>query len=100
MTGWRIREDVAWVDRGGRIAALPLSPEGGDPPFLLDGTAAAIWDVLAAASEPAQGATVERIAADVAAAYGLGTDLLLDDLPAFIAELEALGLIERLSSPR
>jgi energy-coupling factor transporter ATP-binding protein EcfA2 len=85
------REDVAWVDSGDRIVALPLSP-GPDQqlaqPAALTGSAALIWEWL---EEPV---TLTQLTAR--ATEAAGTDAapeVAGQVEAFVAELTASRLV-------
>lgn len=83
---WTIREDVAWTGALGRYVLLPLG--GPDEPTALEGSAALIWQALAAG--PASTADVTARVAELA---GVDADLVRPDVEAFLADLEGLGVL-------
>ncbi|WP_426323627.1 PqqD family protein [Microbacterium sp. E-13] len=86
---WRIREDVSWTSQTGRIVALELSNAGASP-VILDGSAAAIWQILndlGSAAEP-------TISQEVIARFHANRKDVERPLADFLARLEAARLIE------
>lgn len=86
------REDVAWVDSGDRIIALPLSPDADQQlaqPAALTGSAALIWEWLA---EPV---TLTQLVARATEAAGADAAAeVAGQVEAFVAELTASRLVE------
>ncbi|WES62888.1 hypothetical protein P0L94_10495 [Microbacter sp. GSS18] len=86
----RRREDVAWVDREDRVYALALGDLASQPRLLAD-TAAVIWDWL---EEPT---TLTQLAARATAESGVIDPQVAVDVEAYVAELIATQLVERLA---
>jgi energy-coupling factor transporter ATP-binding protein EcfA2 len=88
------RDDVAWVDSGDRIVALPLSPDPDQQlaqPAALTGSAALIWEWL---NEPV---TLTQLIARATEAAGVDASAeVAGQVEAFIAELTQSRLIEEL----
>jgi hypothetical protein len=86
------REDVAWVDSGDRIVALPLSPDADQQlaqPAALTGSAALIWEWL---EEPV---TVTQLTARATDAAGMDAAAeVAGQVEAFVAQLTASRLVE------
>lgn len=87
MTGRRVPPNIAWTSDDGPqgvrvfVASLPTGPIA-----VLDGTAALVWQELAAAPD---GPVVER----VAGATGQPVDLIRADVEAFLEDLTARGML-------
>ena len=85
------RDDVAWVDSGDRIVALPLSPDDGRQlaqPAALTGSAALIWEWL---EEPV---TLTQLAARATEAAGAdAAPEVAGQVEAFIAQLTQSRLV-------
>lgn len=81
---WAIAPDVAWVD-GDHLLVLDVSAPYDRMPWLLDGPAAAIWELVAA------GRTLAQIVTEDLA------DVADPDMPgqvaAFVADLRTRGLV-------
>ena len=85
-TRWRRRVDV--LQR--RVAdTWVLLAVDGDEPLLLEGTGAAVWELL---EEPRELSTLVEAFAD---ATDGSPDTIRDDLTTFLTDLEASGLVER-----
>ncbi|NQX35527.1 PqqD family protein [Herbiconiux sp. VKM Ac-2851] len=93
MTTYRIGPDVAWHrsddDAAERIAVLDLA-EIGAVPFVLEGSAAAIW--IAVDEHGSEGA--DGVLTAVAERFGLEPAEVGGDVRAFLAELVERRLIE------
>lgn len=83
MTTYRWPGDIAHLVDTDRVI-LALLPDG--PPKALAGSGAAIW--LAA-----DGATVDRIAAELGEAYGVDPAQLRDEVERFCTELVGYGFL-------
>jgi energy-coupling factor transporter ATP-binding protein EcfA2 len=85
------REDVAWVDSGDRVVALPLSPDADEQlaqPAALSGSAALIWEWL---EEPV---TLTQLAARATDAAGQdAAPEVAGQVEAFIAQLTRSRLV-------
>ncbi|WP_425307935.1 PqqD family peptide modification chaperone [Ammonicoccus fulvus] len=85
----QIRADVAWMGGDGRFVALTLSaPES--LPLLLADSAALVWQVLTDGPQDES-----DIVARVAAAAGVETEVVAEDVAAFLRQLERLALVAR-----
>lgn len=86
------REDVAWVDSGDRIVALPLSPDADEKlaqPAALAGSAALIWEWL---ERPV---TLTQLAGRATEAAGVdAAPEVAGQVEAFIAQLTQSRLVE------
>ena len=86
------REDVAWVDSGDRIVALPLSPDADEQlaqPAALTGSAALIWEWL---EEPV---TMTQLVARATEAAGMDAAAeVTGQVEAFVAQLTEARLVE------
>ena len=86
------REDVAWVDSGDRIVALPLSPDADEQlaqPAALTGSAALIWEWL---EEPV---TMTQLVARATEAAGMDAAAeVAGQVEAFVAQLTEARLVE------
>lgn len=87
--GWSIRDDVAWTGEGDRFVALSLSDEK-CLPRALEGSAALVWQALADGGGPA-----DQVVSRVAEAAGADEEIVAGDVAAFLATLEAQGLISK-----
>lgn len=86
---WQVRADVAWTGNGQRVVALALAtPER--QPVVLEGPAALIWEAV---SEGAAGEA--EMVARVAELAGVAPDVVVDDVAAFLRELEGAALASR-----
>lgn len=111
MTTYRIGPDVAWHssdDEGaggsaggasagaaaGRIAVLDLA-EVGAVPFVLEGSAAAIWTAVSERGDDG----VEGVVAAVAERFGIEPGSVRADVTSFLAELVERHLIEASEHP-
>lgn len=85
------RDDVAWVDSGDRIVALPLSPDADETlaqPSALTGSAALIWEWL---EEPV---TLTQLTARATEAAGMdAAHAVLAQVEAFVGQLTASRLV-------
>ena len=86
------REDVAWVDSGDRMVALPLSPDADEQlaqPAALTGSAALIWEWL---EEPV---TMTQLIARATEAAGMDAAAeVAGQVEAFVAQLTEARLVE------
>ena len=86
---WRRNPDVAVVESPGRVVVLDLTTPQTARPFVMEGSAYAIWQAL---DEPRpRRPVVERVAAD----FGIPAAEVEPDVLAFLAELESRGLAPR-----
>lgn len=83
---WRRGPAVFW--RRSLDAALVLSP-GVDEPLTLAGTGADLWDLLA------QPTSTDDLVAALATRYGAEPSVVAVDVVPVLAELEAIGAIEK-----
>lgn len=91
MTGaevdvWTQSPTIAQVPSQGRVAMIDLDRLG-DPPMVLEGTAASIWAAIDGHRSVAQVVDV------VAAEYALPAEDIRADVEAFVADLAARGLV-------
>lgn len=84
---WRIA-DLVWTVHDDEVAVATL-PDA--QVFRLDGGGAIIWQVLA----DTPGATTSRLVEDVAATAGVPTDVVFEDVVAYLGHLDSLGLVIR-----
>lgn len=85
---WRIGEGVSWTNQAGRIVALELSSAGASP-LLLDGSAAAIWEIISDLGP----ATELTIANEVLVRFSVSREEVERSLADFLERLEAARLI-------
>lgn len=91
---WRRADDVAEVtSTPERYAVLPLGSDA-QVPYLLTGTAAAIW------AESSGGASTEGIVAALAERYSTAPNEICEQVSAFLRELEACHLLIADTQPR
>ncbi|MBG6083948.1 PqqD family protein [Zhihengliuella flava] len=84
---WRRAEHVAEVSTAAnRVAVLPLDADV-HVPYLLTGTAAAIW------SETQRAATAEQIVTALAPQYEVPADEIREHVGSFLRQLEACHLV-------
>ena len=86
---WRRAPDVAHVDDGDRVVVLDLTDPRTSRPQLLTGPAAQIWRGLEGQR------STEAVIAAVAETSGLSALEIGPDVRAFLATLEARGLVRR-----
>lgn len=86
---WRIGDAVAWTLTGNEVVALDLQSVTADP-LTLVGTAAVVWEELAA-SGPLRADALIR---NVAEAYGVETAVVQDDVLTLLQRLQAQNLAE------
>lgn len=91
---WRIRDDVAWLDGGGRVVVLSLADTTATP-LALEGSASVIWRALDG-SDPL---TATQIAERVAAQVGVDVDAVADDVSSFVRDLAAVSLVTAHGTP-
>ena len=84
---WRSPDDVVYALTGEGVTLCNLETER---VYGLEGVGAAMWRGLAAYAD------VEAVLAHLQALYDAGPAVLRDDLMAFITQLEASGLLERI----
>lgn len=85
---WRRCVDVAYVDRDGRSALLDLTHLD-RPPFVLEGSAAEIWQRIDGER------TEDTIVSELIELYSEPEDTIRPAVTAFLADLEARHLVER-----
>ncbi|MDN4174508.1 PqqD family protein [Nocardioides sp. SOB77] len=84
---WRRREeDVAMVESDLRVAMLDLRRLD-DPPIILEGSAAVIWQLLA---EPQ---TIDDLLTDLAEVFDAPASEMVGGARAFLEDLERRGLV-------
>ena len=88
MTEGRVRRrgDVLWRRSLDSVVLLPV---GATEPVALAGTGPAVWELLAAPR------SVSELAQDLAARYATDPSTVESDLAMLLADLGALGVIER-----
>ncbi|APZ35241.1 hypothetical protein BOH66_14040 [Microbacterium aurum] len=86
---WCIRDDVAWLDSGDRIAVLSLAAPDAQT-RILEGSAGLIWRALA--DDPSDG-TAAVIVTRVADAAGIDADGISRDVEAFLIDLRDSGFV-------
>ena len=79
------RTEVIWREVDGRIVGLDLRSSRY---FSLNATGTALWKLLDAGAAPDE--LVERLSAD----YSLSPEVAAEEVSAFLASLEAGGLLE------
>lgn len=87
-TVWAQAASLAQVPSEGRVAMIDTDRPG-DPPVVLEGTAAAIWAQVDGRQ------TVAEVVEAVAGAYGVPPDDVRDDVTAFLADLATRGMVRR-----
>ncbi|NYG07549.1 hypothetical protein BJ986_002036 [Phycicoccus badiiscoriae] len=93
-TVWRLEPDLAVVESPGRVVVLDLTTPRTARPFVMEGSAHAIWQALD--GRP----TTDQLVARVAAAFGLPAADVEPDVLGFLAELESRGLVSRVPPDR
>ena len=88
MMRWRHVDNVALVSDVDRVAVVALS-QLEEPPVILTGTAAIIWEAVDGARDD------EAIAARVAAVYEVPVDEIRDDVMTFLRHLATCQLLSR-----
>ena len=88
MARWRHADDVALVSDVDRVAVLNLSRLD-EPPVVLTGTAAAIWDAVDGARDD------ETVASSVADLYGVPVDEIRHEVLTFLQHLASCRLLSR-----
>ena len=91
---WHRQPDVAVVESPGRVVVLDLTPPQPARPFVMEGSAHAIWQALD--HEPTTAQVVDRVAAD----FGIPAAEVEPDVVIFLAELESRGLVSRVPPDR
>jgi len=86
---WRRHPDVALVESPGRVVVLDLTTPQTARPFVMEGSAHAIWQALD--DQPTTDQVVQRVAAD----FGAPAAEVAPDVLTFLAELESRGLVSR-----
>jgi hypothetical protein len=85
-TVWRRADHAAYVDSGERVVVLDLDHLG-LPPYIFEGTAAAVWASLDG------DLTEAEIVSELAAAYQVQPPVVAVDVRQFVDRLRALGLV-------
>ena len=85
---WRHADNVALVSAADRVAVVDLSRLD-EPPVILTGTAAVIWESVDGAGDD------EAVAARVAAVYDVRVDQIRDEVLTFLQHLAACQLLSR-----
>jgi len=88
VTTYRIAPDVAWHATEGRVAVLDLADIAAVP-FVLEGSASAIWNAVAESGS----AGADGVLTAVAGRFGLDPIDVEDDVRAFLDELVGRALI-------
>lgn len=93
MTGWgntavRIADDVAWTSGDSRVVAMDLATPGGAP-FVLEATAAVIWEEIAADGPIPGGELIGRLSE----AFDVAEDDIRPDVEALISDLVTRRLL-------
>ena len=83
---WHRSPDVAVVESPGRVVVLDLTTPETAQPFVMEGSAHAIWQALD--EQPSTDQVIERVASD----FGIPAAEVGRDVLAFLAELQARGL--------
>jgi hypothetical protein len=89
VTTYRIAPDVAWHASQGRVAVLDLA-DASAVPFVLEGSASAIWNAVSESG----GDGADGVVSSVAVLFGLSADDVRDDVVSFLEELVERALIE------
>jgi hypothetical protein len=89
MAVWRRAASVAYVDREGRSALLDLDHLD-RPPFVLEGSAAEIWQRIDGTREDS------GIVAELVELYGEAEDVIAPAVSDFLEDLATRGLIEEI----
>ena len=89
-TVWRRHPDLAVVESPGRVVVLDLTTPATARPFVMEGSAHAVWQALD--DQPTTDQVVQRVAAD----FGAPVGDVEPDVLAFLAELESRGLVARI----
>ena len=90
MTGtpkWARSRDVAWVEASEYTVVLRLD-EARPSPRSLDATASAIWASLGDEPRP-----LDTIVGELADAYGVAPETIVDDVRDFLDDLRGAGLV-------
>jgi pyrroloquinoline quinone biosynthesis protein D len=88
---WRRSSTVAFVDSEGRSALLDLDRLT-DPPLVLEGSAAEIWQRVDGERE------TDQIVAELVELYGEPREVIAAAVESFLADLVSRGLIEEADS--
>jgi hypothetical protein len=91
---WTRSTHLAFVDSPGRVVVLDLSEPATAHPFVMEGTAEAIWRAL---DEPG---TTEEVVSRVAREFGAPPAHVAGDVVDFLADLRARRLVVLADSPR
>ena len=86
---WHRNPDVALVESPGRVVVLDLTTPQTARPFVMEGSAHAIWRALDL--HP----TADQVVARVAADFGIPAAEVEPDVLTFLAELESRGLASK-----
>ncbi|WP_309064595.1 PqqD family peptide modification chaperone [Microbacterium sp.] len=86
--GLRVGPDVAWVSSEQRAVVLNLADPGATP-MALEGSAAAIWEAIAAGD----GLTREELLATLAEAFGVAESDIAADVDAALGRFRELSLL-------
>ncbi|MFD5213445.1 PqqD family protein [Microbacterium sp. NPDC058345] len=93
MSGWgntavRIADDVAWTSGGSRVVAMDLATPGAAP-FVLETSAAVIWEEIAADGPIRTRELLDRLSA----AFEIDEDEIRADVEALLSDLVTRGLL-------
>ena len=84
MTRWAHAPGVLWRRSAGRIVVDP--PDGHDA-LLLEGSAAAVWDLLADPQE------LDALSVELSRRFAVPAATVRDDIEGLLADLEAAGAV-------
>jgi coenzyme PQQ synthesis protein D (PqqD) len=88
MARWQRNERTLW--RAGPEGCLVVFSPTDPRPYVVDGSAAALWDLL---HEPH---TVEELAAELARAFGVERDVIARDIEPVLAVLHERDAVHRM----
>jgi hypothetical protein len=95
VIGWgrttvRIGDDVAWTVGVSRVVAMDLARPGATP-FVLEGSAAVVWEEIAVTGPVAGDVLLQTIAT----AFGTDSTEIEDDIAELLADLVSRDLLVR-----
>lgn len=68
-----------------------------DPPLVMEGSAAAIWgELLDDNGVPVPAAYASQIAETLSSVYGTESDVIADDVRAFLEQMQGMGFVHQL----
>ncbi|GAB3630728.1 hypothetical protein GCM10027421_00810 [Microbacterium shaanxiense] len=84
-----VARDAAWVQHGARVIAVDLAHLA-QAPVVLEGTAAVIWETIAANDST----SLKQIISDLARDFDVDEDRIRDDVEEVVRSLTARGMLD------